>query len=77
MAIQNSNKKSNTQNGVTFSKPAKKKDPEKVTAQWMEDRTTSLHCWEDDHSDQLVAAIRAFFLTHTLDPLTGEVHTVH
>jgi hypothetical protein len=33
--------------------------------------------WEQDGDDTLAAALRVFFLSHTLDPLTGEVHTVH
>ena len=33
--------------------------------------------WEQDGDDALAAALRVFFLSHTLDPLTGEVHTVH
>jgi len=33
--------------------------------------------WEQEGEDVLAAAIRTFFLSHTLDPLTGEVHTVH
>ena len=32
--------------------------------------------WRSD-GEEIIAALRAFFLTHTLDPLTGEVHTVH
>lgn len=33
--------------------------------------------WEMDPSEQIVAALRSYFLTHTLDSLTGEVHTIH
>lgn len=33
--------------------------------------------WDQDGDDTLAAALRVFFLSHTLDPLTGEVHTVH
>ena len=33
--------------------------------------------WDQDGDDVLAAALRVFFLSHTLDPLTGEVHTVH
>ncbi|MCW3062625.1 MAG: hypothetical protein JWQ02_4446 [Capsulimonas sp.] len=33
--------------------------------------------WELDPSEQIVAALRSYFLTHTFDSLTGEVHTVH
>lgn len=32
--------------------------------------------WQPE-GEEIVAALRAFFLTHTLDPLTGEVYTVH
>lgn len=33
--------------------------------------------WESPESDSIVSALRLFFISHTLDPLTGEVHTVH
>ncbi|BDI28424.1 hypothetical protein CCAX7_004750 [Capsulimonas corticalis] len=33
--------------------------------------------WEMDPSEQIIAALRSYFLTHTLDFLTGEVYTVH
>ena len=33
--------------------------------------------WDQDGDDALATALRVFFLSHTLDPLTGEVHTVH
>lgn len=33
--------------------------------------------WDQDGDDGLASALRVFFLSHTLDPLTGEVHTVH
>jgi len=33
--------------------------------------------WDQDGDDVRAAALRVFFLSHTLDPLTGEVHTVH
>ena len=33
--------------------------------------------WDQDGDDVLAAALRVFYHTHTLDPLTGEVHTVH
>ena len=32
---------------------------------------------QSESSEDIVAALRGFFLTHTLDPLTGEVHTIH
>lgn len=43
-----------------------------------EPRGLSDRTWDaGDGSEDIVAALRGFFLTHTLDPLTGEVHTVH
>jgi len=33
--------------------------------------------WDQDGDDGLAAALRVFFLSHTLDPLTGEIHTIH
>ena len=38
---------------------------------------TASKSWEQDADDGLAAGIRVFFLSHTLDPLTGEVHTLH
>lgn len=32
---------------------------------------------DGDRGEDIVAALRGFFLTHTFDPLTGEVYTVH
>jgi hypothetical protein len=40
-------------------------------------QTLAASQWEQDGDDGLAAALRVFFLSHTLDPLTGEVHTVH
>lgn len=40
-------------------------------------QSLSANQWEQDGDDVLAAALRVFFLSHTLDPLTGEVHTVH
>ena len=32
---------------------------------------------EADPSDEMVSFLRDYFLSHTLDPLTGEIYTLH
>ena len=36
-----------------------------------------LSMWETDQEDAICSALRFFFISHTIDPLSGEVHTVH
>ena len=42
------------------------------------DASAMMHAsWETDPGEQIVAALRSYFLTHTFDFLTGDVYTVH
>jgi hypothetical protein len=33
--------------------------------------------WNKEEEEGFAGALRIFFLSHTFDPLTGEVHTLH
>ena len=36
-----------------------------------------LSMWETDQEEAICSALRFFFISHTIDPLSGEIHTVH
>jgi len=77
MASNQENKKIRVDVAVSETEGARKSNSRTTTISTVVPVQALAATWEQDGDDVLAAALRVFFLSHTLDPLTGEVHTVH